>query len=206
MTDGIIFDLDGTLWDATQAICNTWNIVLKDYPGIREPITVKELEKCMGMLLDDISRKLFPNENADMQKELITKCCDLEVEYLSEYGGNLFPELESTLEYLYKKYKLFIVSNCQSGYIEAFFKGHNLYKYFLDIECAGNTGMDKGENNKLIIKRNNLKNSVYVGDTMGDLKSARDAGIPFVYAEYGFGEVGEYEYIIEKFSDLKKIF
>lgn len=206
MTDSIIFDLDGTLWDATEAICKTWNIVLRDYPEIREPITVTELEGCMGLLLDDISRKLFPKETPALQKELITKCCDLEVEYLAENGGKLYPKVEETLCYLKDKYKLFIVSNCQSGYIESFFKGHGLDKYFTDMECAGNTGMEKGENNKLIIKRNNLKNPVYVGDTLGDLKSARDANIPFVYAKYGFGNVNEYEYAINKFEDLANIF
>jgi HAD hydrolase, family IA, variant 1 len=206
MTDSIIFDLDGTLWNATEAICKTWNIVLKDYPDIREPITMKELESCMGMLLDDISRKLFPKESPKLQKELIDKCCNLEVEYLAEHGGNLFPYEEETLKYLSKKYKLFIVSNCQSGYIESYFDGHGFNKYFTDIECAGNTGLEKGENNKLIIKRNGLKCPVYVGDTQSDLDSARIAEIPFVYASYGFGAVKEYDYIIKSFEELQTLF
>ena len=206
MIDSIIFDLDGTLWDETEAICNTWNIVLKQYPNIREPITVKELEGCMGMLLDDISRKLFPNETPELQKELINKCCDLEVEYLSQNGGKLFDELEKTLEYLSKKYKLFIVSNCQSGYIEFFFDGHGLKKYFTDFECAGNTGMEKGENNLLVIERNNLQSPVYVGDTQNDKISADVANIPFVYAEYGFGNVSGYDYIIRSFKELRDLF
>lgn len=206
MIDSILFDLDGTLWDSTQAICKTWNIILNDYTGIREPIEHSEIEKCMGLLLDDISCKLFPNETPAMQKQLIDKCCDLEVEYLAKYGGNLYPKLEATLAYLSNKYKLFIVSNCQSGYIESFFKGHGLKKYFTDFECAGNTGMQKGDNNKLIIQRNNLLSPVYVGDTAGDLLSARVAGIPFVYAKYGFGSVNEYEYAINKFEELTDIF
>lgn len=204
--DSIIFDLDGTLWDATEGICKTWNIVLKDYKGIREPITVKELEGCMGLLLDDISRKLFPNESPELQKELITKCCNLENEYLAEHGGKLFPELEETLSDLSKKYRLFIVSNCQSGYIEAFFKGHNMQKYFTGFLSAGDTGLEKGENNKFVIEKYRLKAPVYVGDTKGDETSARIAGIPFVYAEYGFGKAEHYEYKINKFSDLKKLF
>ncbi len=204
--DSIIFDLDGTLWDSTEEICKTWNMVLKDYPNIREPITVKELEGCMGLLLDDISKKLFPNESPAKQKELITKCCELENKYLAEYGGKLFPKLEKTLSALSKKYKLFIVSNCQSGYIEAFFKGHNMQKYFTGFISAGDTGLEKGENNKLIIKKYNLKAPIYVGDTIGDYKSAKVAEIPFVYAEYGFGEADEYDYKISEFSELAKLF
>lgn len=206
MTDGIIFDLDGTLWNATYAICKTWNMVLEQYPYIRKPITVKELEGCMGLLLPDISRKLFPGEAPEMQKELIEKCCDMEMEYLSEHGGILYPKLEKTLERLSHNHKLFIVSNCQSGYIESFYKGHGLERYFTDFECAGNTGKEKGENNKLIIKRNSLNSPVYVGDTENDRRSAIFAGIPFVYAAYGFGNVEKYDYIINEFSELSDIF
>ena len=75
-------------------------------------------------------------------------------------------------------------------------------KYFTDIECYGNTDLSKGENNKLVIERNNLKNAVYVGDTQGDADSAEFAGIPFVFASYGFGSVKKYDYIINKFSDI----
>ena len=56
------------------------------------------------------------------------------------------------------------------------------------------------------MERNNLKSPVYVGDTQGDLQSAIDANIPFVFAEYGFGNVDRYDYKIEKFEDLLKIF
>ncbi len=204
--DSIIFDLDGTLWNATEGIKDTWNEVLKKYPNIREPITIEELESCMGLLLDDISRRLFPNESAEMQHKLITECCELENKVLAEKGGILFPKVRETLSELKKKYRLFVVSNCQSGYIEAFYKGNNMAEYFEDFECAGNTGKSKGENNKLVIERNNLKNPVYVGDTQGDLQSAVDANIPFVFAEYGFGNVDRYDYKIEKFADLLKIF
>ena len=80
-----------------------------------------------------------------------------------------------------------------------------LDKYFTDYECPGRTGLSKGENNKLIIERNNLKNPVYVGDTEGDAESAKAAGIPFVFAKYGFGNVKEYQYAINKFEDLSTL-
>jgi len=54
----------------------------------------------------------------------------------------------------------------------------------------------------LIIQRNNLINPVYVGDTEGDLKASRYAGIPFIYARYGFGNVKEFDYVIDSFEEL----
>lgn len=205
MIDGIIFDLDGTLWDATEVIKQTWNEVLKGYPYIREPITLNELEGCMGLQLDEISRKLFPMVDANMQHELITKCCDLEVELLSEVGGKLYPQVEQTLLKLREKHNLYIVSNCQEGYIESFYKGNGLMHLFDDYESAGATGLSKGENNRLIMERNGLKSAIYIGDTQGDRQSAIDAGIPFVYAAYGFGSVDGYDYKVDSFAQLAEL-
>jgi len=55
-------------------------------------------------------------------------------------------------------------------------------------------------------ERNHLKNPVYVGDTQGDCDGARLAKIPFIYVDYGFGKVNEYDYIIKEVADLAKLF
>ena len=200
--DSIIFDLDGTLWDSTEGICGTWGKVLKNYPNITKAVTHKDIEGCMGLQINEIGKKLFPDLNEDVQIKLLKECCDAELIYLGEHGGALFPNLEETLEKLAERYKLFIVSNCQDGYIQCFFKAHKLNKYFTDFECSGVTGLSKGENNKIIIERNKLKNPIYVGDTNVDAESAKAAGIPFVYARYGFGNTEEYDYCIDNFEEL----
>ena len=203
--DSIIFDLDGTLWDSSEGVSKTWSIVLNKYDYERKEVTVEDLKICMGKQLDEIGEILFPNLSSEVRKNLMHECCTLENEYLGNYGGKLYENVEETLKELSKKYKLFIVSNCQDGYIECFFKAHKLGKYFTDYECPGRTGLSKGENNKLIMERNNLKNPVYVGDTEGDAESAKVAGIPFVFAKYGFGNVKEYQYVINKFEDLSTL-
>ena len=40
------------------------------------------------------------------------------------------------------------------------------------------------------MERNRITSAAYVGDTQGDLEAARLAGIPFVWAAYGFGNPG----------------
>ena len=97
---------------------------------------------------------------------------------------------------------LYIVSNCQKGYIESFLSYYNLSKYFIDFEIAGNTGNNKTSNIKLIMKRNNLSNAIYVGDTIGDYKASVENNITFVYAKYGFGKVDNSIYEINKFDEL----
>ena len=127
------------------------------------------------------------------------------MENLLKEGGTLYPNTRETIINLSKKYKLYIVSNCVKGYIESFLNTSGLKDYFDDYESYGNTLLSKGENIKLVIERNNLKNPIYVGDTNGDIEGARIAGIPFVYASYGFGDVESFDYKIDDISELLNI-
>ncbi|MGL4738787.1 MAG: HAD family hydrolase [Cellulosilyticaceae bacterium] len=200
--DSIIFDLDGTLWDSIDAILDSWNKVAKRHQGLDRKLTREDIAGIMGLQMGDIAKKLFPHLEEGARLTLLSECCNEECDDLKRCGGQLYEGVETTLSELAKQYKLFIVSNCQEGYIEAFHHYHSLDRYFLDYENAGRTGLSKGENIKLVMERNGLENPIYVGDTEGDLKGARLAGIPFIYAAYGFGEVSEYDYKIEKFSEL----
>lgn len=188
MFDGILFDLDGTLWDAVAEVSESWNNTLAR-EGIDRTLTVEDLRPCMGLLLSDIGARLLPDVPSERREELISLCCTDENAYLAQHGAALYPGLENALSALSKKYPLFVVSNCQSGYIEAFYQGSGLKKYFTDFESAGNTGLTKAENIALVAQRHGLKKPVYVGDTALDYTSAQAAGVPFIHAAYGFGKV-----------------
>lgn len=202
--DSIIFDLDGTLWDSSRQVTDSWNVVLKQR-GINRTLTVDDLMGVMGMLMEDIMRTFFPKMQDEKRLELLKACCEYENEYVAKVGGNLFDGLEQTLDVLAKTHKLFIVSNCQAGYIEAFLEAHQLHQYFTDFENPGRTGLPKADNIRLIVERNGLKNPVYVGDTLGDCNSAKKAGVPFVFARYGFGEVDVYDNVIDSIKELPEL-
>lgn len=202
MIDSILFDLDGTLWDSTEIVAEAWNKVLAKEPKVDMTLTAGDLKKLFGRPLPVIASMLFTELPEKEQLDLMERCCHQEHIALSEKCGTLFPELENILNILQQKYKLCIVSNCEDGYIETFLKSSGLTPYFTDFECPGNSGLLKGDNNKLIIKRNNLKSPIYVGDTQGDADAAAYAGIPFIFAKYGFGSVKDYRYSIDSFAEL----
>lgn len=205
-TDGIIFDLDGTLWSAIDTIIGAWNDIIASRENLRPPLTLHELSGYMGTQLPEIAAKMFPQLSRAQQAELIAECCDLEHERLEQHGGTLYPNLVQTLDALKKaEIPLFIVSNCEAGYIECFLEANNLAEYFIDFQWAGNLGRTKGENNLAVIERNGLKNAIYVGDTQSDAQSAKDAGIPFVFASYGFGQVHEFSAKIDSLPELLQI-
>ena len=199
---GIIFDLDGTLWDASQSNAPAWNVELERHSEITKRITVEDIQGYMGKTIDEIAKIALPDMETGKSVPILKKCCKEEIVALRQHGGILFPKLEETLEVLHKKYHLFIVSNCQDGYVQAFLDYHKLNQYFDDIEMAGRTGKNKAENIKLIVERNRLDKAVYVGDTEGDYNSTKEAGLPFIFAAYGFGNVENTEYIIENITEL----
>lgn len=202
--DSIIFDLDGTLWDSTETSASVWTKIISKYPEVTDTVTADKLRALFGRPLREIGIALFQSISEERAIELIEECCREQGPYIAKEGGILYPELEETLEALAKKYKLIIVSNCEDGYIESFYEAHGLQRYFSDYECPGRTGKLKADNIKLVAERNGLKAPVYVGDTLGDATAAKEAGVPFIFAEYGFGQVEEYVDVIHSFGDLKK--
>ena len=204
-TDGIIFDLDGTLWNAVEQIRLAWNQAIGRRPGLRPPLTAQELEGYLGLPMDEIGRRMFPGESPQSQAALMEECCQEEHRVLAQQGGKLYPELERTLAALSAWAPLFIVSNCEDGYIQCFFQASGLGKYFKDFECFGATGLQKGENNRLICRRNGLRAPVYIGDTAGDEQAAKEAEIPFLFARYGFGQAQKPVAVIDAPSQLLEL-
>ena len=187
--DSILFDLDGTLWDSTDAVAASWEEALAGVPDIEGPPTRAQLEGVMGMTAEDLMAKLYPHLSKERHMELFDRCCQVENTYLREHGGVLYPQLEETLEALSQKLPLFIVSNCNAEYIPCFLDAHQLHRYFQDWECIVRTGKQKWENIRLVVERNHLQRPVYVGDTAMDQEAAQKAGVPFLHAAYGFGDV-----------------
>lgn len=202
--ESVIFDLDGTLWDPLEMSVKAWHQALGDNALIQAPIKEEDIKGILGMQHNLVGGLLFPYLTEEQQQAVMQSCYKAEVARIKEFGAVLYPCLQETLAYLGENYGLYIVSNCQAGYIEAFFEFHGLESYFLDFECSGNTGKSKAENIGMLLKRNNLEKAIYVGDTQGDYEAALANELPFVFAEYGFGQVPEAHFSIQKLEDLKQ--
>ena len=201
MNQAIIFDLDGTLWDSSEQIPAIWNRVFARYDtGVL--ITPEILQSLMGKTMAEIGRDLFPALSSDRIEQIMDDCGKEEVAFLTEHGAVLYDGLEDTLKALQKDYVLLLVSNCQEGYALSFLTAHHIGPYFTDYEESGRTGLSKAENIRRIMNRNQIRKAVYVGDTDGDESASREAGIPFIYAAYGFGKAKEPDAVIESLQEL----
>lgn len=202
MIDSIIFDLDGTLWDATYANWESWNNAIKE-AGYDFTLTHEQVVSTMGFSVEDMAAIVFPHiTDLKERMELMYRCFDAEEANLAVKGGILMEGLEEVLTELKKNYRLFIVSNCQDGYVQVFLEAHKMWDYFEGFICAGDTGMTKGQNNLILMKDYDLKAPIYVGDTKGDHNSAIEAGIPYVHCTFGFGNTENPDYSINSLKEL----
>lgn len=203
--DSIIFDVDGTLWDSTESVATSWNKAITDNAYPEFTVDPDGLSKVFGKTMTEIADTLFPALSSDRRMQLLELCFVEENRYLQEHPGILYDGVADTIRRLSARYPLYIVSNCQCGYIEVLLSTTGLGPYIKDHLCFGETQAPKGETIRMLMEKNNLKSPVYVGDTQGDADACKMAGIPFIFAEYGFGDVPDARMRIHTFSDLEKL-
>jgi phosphoglycolate phosphatase len=204
MKTGIIFDMDGTLWDSSREVALSWNQVVTKR-GMKA-LTERDLARVMGLPMDELSRRLFPELAPAESSELMEECVYVENQYLETHGARLYPFVEETLRSLRHTYPLYIVSNCQCGYIESFLAYYCFEELFDDIQCFGMNQKQKGDNIRILAERNGIDRIIYVGDIEGDYRACMQAGGQFIHAAYGFGtlpeEIAKKTPAIQKFSEL----
>ncbi len=185
--DAIIFDIDGTLWNACHASAKGWNLGLESL-NIKPRVTAKQIEsvagnpfeQCIEILLPGIQTR-YPN-----LQEILTI---YETEVIKSEGGKFYDGVIEGVKAATKGYKVFLVSNCPDWYIEIFLNLSQLNKFLSGYDCHGMSGVPKKDMLERLKTRFALQNPVYIGDTAGDEEAAQLAGIDFIHVSYGFGRV-----------------
>ena len=199
----VIFDLDGTLWDSAVSVAESWNMEIERVTGEPSNISPDDIRRNMGKTMNDIADDLMGRFPPEERYALARKCEVFENAYIAEHGGELFPGVRETLGSLCDEgVPLAVVSNCQEGYIPAFIKSMDMAEYFMDYEEWGRSGLLKADNIRLVMERNGMDKAVYVGDIQKDADASAEAGVPCIWASYGFGHISEPAAVLERFSDL----
>ncbi len=207
-TESIIFDVDGTLWDSRALLANAYNeqLAAEGITGLH--VTAEILKPLFGRTMTALADGLFEGFVPAPERYALMDRCILRMdEHLEKYASPAigYPGLRETCEKLAKKHRLFILSNGQKGYPQMAAKALGLADLMSGYLSFGDTGLPKGQTIQILMEREKIENAVYVGDIQGDLEASEEAGIPFIWAAYGFGAPTHYAARLDSFSDLTKI-
>ena len=204
--ESLIFDIDGTLWDSTELVAKGYNRHVCRIGLSHLQVTGTYLKGLFGRTMTEIADVIFAEIEVPRRYEIMQACMDEEHVVLEEDPCNIaYPGVAETMERLAKNHRLFIVSNSQSGYPQLCIEKMGLQGLIQDHLCFGDTGTPKGETIRRLMRRNNIENAAYIGDTQGDLEASEDAGIPFIFCAFGFGDPDHYFAKIHQFEDLLKL-
>lgn len=201
--ESLIFDIDGTLWDSRALVAEGYNLQLRDEGLERYCVDAARLRPLFGKVMSAIADALFPDMPPQVRYPLMERCMARENRYLEENECRIgYAGIAHTLCTLSKTHRLFIVSNSQQGYPELCIGKLGLDGLITGHLCFGDTGTDKGTTIRILMERYGITSAAYVGDTQGDMEATYAAGLPFVWADYGFGTPEKYDLRISAFEDL----
>ena len=202
----LIFDIDGTLWDSRALVAEGYNIQLnaEGYPQLC--VDAEVLRPLFGKTMTEIADVILASVPAQERYGLMERCMDTENKYLAENECKIgYLGVKETLEALKKDYRLFIVSNAQCGYPELCMQKLDIQSLFEGHLCFGDTGTEKGQTILTLMRRHNITDALYIGDTQGDYEATLVAGIPFVWCAFGFGNPEGYAARLDDFRQLPEI-
>lgn len=201
--DALVFDLDGTLWDVTEACAIGWNDALRSL-RIDKIVTVDDIRRVVGRPLQVCIEILLPDEAENHQKllEIVGK---FEEVAIKSHGGKFYDFLPETVEALSRRYDLYLVSNCQTWYLDLFFELSKIKRFFKGYDCFGASHQNKPEMLQNLKAKHDFIKPAYIGDTEVDEESAEKAGYTFIYAGYGFGKAKRPDLVLNSLKELKML-
>ena len=204
--ESLIFDIDGTLWDSRALVAEGYNIQLRQEGLDHLCVDAERLKSLFGKVMTEIADALFESLPPQERYPLMERCMDTENRYLAENPCHIgYPLVKETLTELAKKHRLFIVSNSQCGYPELCISKLGLEELIQGHLCFGDTGTSKGQTILRLMREHQITSCAYIGDTQGDREACLEAGVPFIFAEYGLGQADGYDLKIDSFAALLKL-
>jgi phosphoglycolate phosphatase len=182
----ILFDLDGTLIDSTEAILEGFRVTFekfnKPYPGDNE------VKKLIGLPLEIMFFKLGISENV----EEYVNTYKMHYRKISTQKTKLLPTAKEAIEKASKFARLGIVTTKTARYSKELMQHFGLMDYF-EVLIGREDVINPKPHPEPVLKalhlmNANKENAFMVGDTCLDVLSAKEAGVMAIGVKWEYDE------------------
>lgn len=182
----ILYDLDGTLVDTRRDIINSVRYALEKLNG--PGLTDDEIKACVGTGLHSLIMQVFRTQDEKLAEKGSKLYREHYTKHMLDYSV-LYPGAKEVLEY-FKDRKQAVITNKPSPFSQQILEGLGIARYFIAI-LTGENGIphkpDPGAIFHLMKKAGASKEEVlFVGDSLIDIETARNAGVEEVMIAQGF--------------------
>ncbi|MDA3967624.1 MULTISPECIES: HAD family hydrolase [Helicobacter] len=186
----VLFDLDGTLIDSTEAICESFNKVFESHNKNKPNLEI--LTSKIGYTLEDMFEALeVPKDSiptyVESYKKYYREICNIKT--------NLLPNAKDSIIEAYSFAHLGIVTTKTGKYSKELLEHFGLLKYFSCVIGREDVTYPKPNKEPVIkainaISKNIAKDNIYlIGDTQLDIQAANDANINSIAVTTGYASV-----------------
>lgn len=205
-----LFDLDGTLCHTAPDILKVRDAALAEH-GLK--LELPDDHTFIGPPLGEIMRRFIPSEYSDeFVAEVVLSFRRLYLESPLEQSLPFDGVIDTLDKLRIMGKRLFVVTNKAIEPTRRLLKLCALADYFVDVfspNVLPGLSMKKHESIAELMKKYQLDKTqtLYVGDTAGDIEAAHKNGIACAFAGFGYGRLhGEQlaspEYRITRFAEL----
>ena len=196
----IIFDLDGVLIDSKLNMKLAWDYVKKNH---KIKVSFYDYFKNIGIPFEDILFKLGIKNNIQKIKKTYSMGS---IKYFNNI--KLFKNAKSVIKELGKDYYLAVLTSKDKKRTNLIVKKFKLKFNSINCPIEGKKGKPNPWQIKKVIKKYKLKKNqvIYIGDTKIDQKTAKNAGIKFLYTRYGYGGYQGLKNIKYSLKNIKEIY
>ncbi len=196
----VIFDIDGTLLDATEGILSSVNKTI-NYLKLKK-LSKKEMLDFVGPPIQNSYKAIY--ENNDIKAQEFANIFRKEYAGGDVYKANAYDGIEELLSLLKNNgYKLGVATYKRQDYANGLIIHFGFDKY-IDLICGSDNENKLKKSDILRICINGLTTNksevIFIGDSYHDAEAANNLGIDFIGVTYGFGFKTKYE--IQKYNPV----
>ncbi len=204
--------MDGTLLETATLLVEVHRRVFETLreEGLytKETPPVETLLGCLGMLLDDIWRKVMPDGSEEARQRADVLLLQYELDGLANGEGELYPYVEDTLRQLKARgLKLFVASNGLEAYVKGIAHHKGLTELFDGLYSAGEYGTtSKVDLVARLLADHGITSAWMVGDRSSDVEAGKGNGLQTIGCAYAvYGRASELDDADVHINDFREI-